>query len=162
MKPLDLSSGFRSLHWLVLAVVLVIAIGTGIVIGIMLDRFVLPYRSSGGGDPEMPAVRNPSVTRETYVRIKPDMTTWEVNDLLGSGEIVAEEGFIVDEQGRFKQYSRNGGAFNETTGTVNAHDGKPKKEIRQEVVWHDGSKAIFVTFFNGKVIDKREKNLFRE
>jgi hypothetical protein len=102
------------------------------------------------------------VTKENYVKIKPEMSSWEVNDVLGSGEIIAEEGLIVDAQGRFKKWSRNSGNYNETTGTVNGHDGKAKQQLKQELVWRNGRNAIYVTLSDNKVVGKREEGLYSE
>jgi hypothetical protein len=145
----------RYLIWVVPA----LALAAGIGIGIALDRLVLPHNSP---DLVVSEQRNHNVTKENYIKIKPEMSSWEVTDLLGSGEIVKEDGLIIDAQGNFKKYTRGSGVYNETTGTVNGHDGKPKQEIKQEIVWRDGSKAIYLTLSNNKVVSKREEGLYRE
>jgi hypothetical protein len=63
-------------------------------------------------------------------------------------------------EGRFKKYSRQAGDYNETTGKVNGHDGKARRDIEKEVFWCDGAKAIFATIFNDKLVSKREKSLY--
>ena len=103
--------------------------------------------------------RNPLVTRDNYLRIKPDMPLWDVNDLLGPGTVVAEEGLIVDAAGRFKKWSRDGGSYNEETGTVAIADGKGVRTVKQVVVWRSGDKVIRVSFLNGRVTGKREEGL---
>ena len=144
----------RSSRWLLVFVMLVVAfmmLVAGIAIGVGLDRFVLPHRpwtSSGS--------TNPNVTKDNYVKIKPEMTSWEVSDILGSGEIVREEGFIVDAAGNYKKY----GPGYQETGTVSPHNGKPSQEIKQEVVWRNGEQAIRVTFLSNKAVSKKEDRLF--
>jgi hypothetical protein len=143
-------------------IALAAALVAGIGFGVVLDRFILPHSSvvvSGAGDSNK---RNPNVTKETYVKIKPEMSSWEVDDLLGAGQIIAEEGFIVDAQGRYRKYRHGGAVEEESTGTVNGPDGQAKQEIKQEVVWRDGGKAIYVTFLNNKVVNRREEGLYRE
>ena len=143
-------SGFRSRKWIGLVAVLVVGIG----IGMLLDRFLLPHRATGGW-----LWRDPIVTKENYAKIKQDMSSWEVDDILGSGVPGTEKGLIVDAQGRFKEWTRNGGDYNDVTGTIKEHDGKPKQEIRRDMVWRDGERAIIVTFLNDKVVARRNQNL---
>ena len=87
------------------------------------------------------------------------MSSWDVEDILGSGVPGSEKGFIVDAQGRFKEWTRNGGDYNEVTGTIKDGAGKSKQEIRRDVVWREGERAIIVTFFNDKAVARRNENL---
>ncbi|OWK41855.1 hypothetical protein FRUB_03933 [Fimbriiglobus ruber] len=128
----------------------------GIAGGVALDRFALPHGSVTSG-----GAKNPNVTKDNYVKIKPEMTSWEVSDILGAGEVVAERGMVVDAAGRFKKYSRQGGSYDEQTGTVSGHDGKPSEEITQEVVWRNSNTAIYATFLNNKIVNKKEDGLYK-
>jgi serine/threonine protein kinase len=138
--------------------VLALAAVAAVVLGLVLYSAYGPGQSRRAGTD----ARNPLVTRDNYLRIKPDMTAWEVSDLLGPGAIAGEDGLIVDAAGGFKKWSRGGGRYNEQTGTVPNHDGRPSRQVKQEVVWRSGDKVIRVIFLNDRVTDKGEEGLIGE
>jgi hypothetical protein len=106
-----------------------------------------------------PEARNPLVTRDNYLRIKPGMALWEVNDILGPGTITDEDGLVVDAAGNFKNWSRHGGASVQWTGSNPAQNGKADREVKIVAVWRSGPQAITVAFLNEKVTDKGEEGL---
>jgi hypothetical protein len=140
---------------------LAVTFAIGIAIGVVIDRLALsPSRLLivPGGVPE--GAGNSTVTREIFVKIKPEMSEWEVIDLLGPGQLISEEGQVVDSTGQYKKWRRGGGINTEETGTLMPHDGRSSKRVRQDTCWQAGSKAIYVTFVNGRVAAKSEKGLY--
>src|SRR5262245_50707274 len=89
--------GPRHRSWLreilVGVVVVVAVVGAFLVSRLGLDR---PGRSTPPQTGTTAGGKGTTVTWENYAKIKPDMTSWEVGDLLGTGEVVAEETFEVD------------------------------------------------------------------
>lgn len=101
--------------------------------------------------------KNRFVTRENYIRIKPAMSAWEVDEILGSGMLAAEEGLIVDGAGNYRKW--NAGMYETGSGLKTAG---PIQEIRRQFVWRNGKRAIFVTFLNDRVESKSEEGLYQE
>lgn len=109
-----------------------------------------------------PEERNPLVNRDNYLRIKPGMALWEVNELLGPGTVTDEEGVVIDAAGNFKRWSRHGYDYHSVSGKDSRYNGQTVQEMKQVIVWRWGKKAIIVTFFNEKVIGKDEQSLIGE
>ena len=144
------------LHPLLLpAAMLIVGVIGGVLAGVAIDRFLLPHlfhTSDGDG--------NPNVTKDNYVRIQPGMTEWAVSDILGSGDVVAEQGYVVDAAGNYRKFSNQGGSASQETGTVTPSPGHASEEITQERAWRNGDKAIHVTFHNHSAASKSESGLF--
>jgi serine/threonine protein kinase len=115
------------------------------IMGLINYRALFPGASRDGRD------MNPHVTRENYDKIMPDMTAWEVDEVLGSGG----KGRLLDSLGQYAEVWRPGDQ------KVVFEKGIPR-EFRQEVLWRSGAKAIFVSFLNNRVVAKREEGLDRE
>jgi hypothetical protein len=121
------------------------------------------FRQSGdSSDEAIVAVERPDspVNRETYAKITPGMTSWEVHDLLGSGEVIAEQGMVVDEDGQYRKWENLGFRGSNSSGTVPDHDGQPRQDVRRTVRWSDGNRMLTVVFHNDAVVEKMEENLY--
>ncbi|WP_152052658.1 hypothetical protein [Tautonia marina] len=103
---------------------------------------------------------NSPVTRETYTKIRPGMSSWEVHDMLGSGEVIGEQGMIVDENGQYRKWENLGRRVSNSSGTVSDHDGQPREDVRRTVRWSNGKRMITVVFHNDSVVEKIEENLY--
>lgn len=132
----------------------VVAVLSAVVVGLLgLDR----SRSSAPRPPVAPPPRPTRLTWDHYKRIKPGMKLEEVQDLLGSGgQVVAEEGVLVDAKGRYHTYRRGGGGGYDETGTLREHDGAGRREVRQVIRWTAQDRWVEVTVLNEQVAEKRE------
>lgn len=127
----------------------------GLGLGVLLGRTVLAPSAQSSS----PVQQNERVNRETFEKIKPEMSSWDLMDLLGAGKIIAEESLVVDKNGRFRKLVRQGDRSEETSGSVNNHDGKESKYFKQDIRWVNGQKSITVTVENGRVVSKTEQGL---
>jgi hypothetical protein len=91
------------------------------------------YRLSTRSGGTTPTVTNPFITWENYAKIKPDMSEWDVGDLLGPGTLKRDDGHVGPD-GNYRQWSHG--------------------------EWRSGEKVISITFFNGKVSTKESHGLF--
>jgi hypothetical protein len=132
----------------------VIILGWLLALGLVL-RY--GFRGSSAG----PGAENPFVTREEYMKIKPDMSEWEVTDLLGPGVEVSADDYSRDANGHYRHVTRRGGVAHEETGNVGAVT-QPVSYSMKELMWQSGERAIYVTFHDGKVSSKREQGLYRK
>jgi hypothetical protein len=145
----------RRLLWL--AVTFLAGAGSGVA----FDRLaltptatmVLPDEPDGRAD-------DSAVTRENFVKIAPGMSVWDVTDILGTGRVVSEEGYAVEPSGQFKKWQRGGGISKEETGKVSRPDGRASRQVKRELCWTAGRRAIYVTFVNDRVESKRESGLY--
>ena len=145
-----------TLHRLLLpGAMLIVGVIGGLAAGIAIDRFLVPHlfhASHGNG--------NPNVTKDNYVKIQPGMTEWAVSDILGSGEVVSEQGYIVDAAGNYRKFNNQGGSAVQETGAVTPNPGHASEEITQDRAWRNGDKVIHVTFHNHSAVSKSESGLF--
>lgn len=133
----------------------------GLAIGGLCVWFV--FRQSGDSSDEAFVVverPNSPVTRETYTKIRPGMSSWEVHDLLGSGEVISEQGMVVDANGQYRKWENLGRRVSNSSGTVPDHDGQPREDVRRTVRWSNGKRMITVVFHNDSVVEKIEENLY--
>ena len=86
---------------------------------------------AGCRPPEAAPTFNQNVTKETFAKIKPGMSRWEVKDLLGdSGQLVSSQ------------------------GTRQVRDGKVSEQATEVFVWQNGQASITATFENDRVVNK--------
>ncbi|MEW4566849.1 hypothetical protein AB1L88_03190 [Tautonia sp. JC769] len=138
-----------------------LGLALGLAIGGLCTWFVLRAPQESSAIVVAPVERPDSpVNRETYAKITPGMTSWDVHDLLGSGEVIAEQGMVVDEKGQYRKWENLGHRVSNSSGSVPDHDGQPREDVRRTVQWSNGNRMITVVFHNDEVVEKMEENLY--
>ncbi|WP_169978036.1 hypothetical protein [Tautonia rosea] len=138
-----------------------LGLALGLVIGGICTSIVLRDSEESAAIVVAPVERpNSPVNRVTYVKITPGMSSWEVEDMLGSGEVIAEQGIIVDEKGQYRKWENLGRRVSNSSGTMSDHDGQPREDVRRTVRWSNGKRMITVVFQNDTVVEKMEENLY--
>ena len=125
----------------------------GLLAGVLLGRTVFAPGDRGG-------VGNPFVTAERYMQIKPEMTEWDATDLIGTAASATESGTLVTAAGDLARYARGLGYERVESGAIRGHHGAASRRIERELVWRNGDRRVTVTFLNGRVAVKSERDLF--